>query len=115
MNNVDCGMNGVTNGGSNMGWIAEAYADLSVCMAEVDNLVNTPRSEMGTNEGTLNRVRELCAEHRKLTRSNQAGLAAIRYAAGHPSHHDFLRCWLDGQFEIIRKEYPDAPEDVFIF
>ena len=41
---------------------------------------------------------------------------AIKYAL--KNHCDggieFLRCWMYGDFGAIRKEWPDAPEGVFV-
>jgi len=31
-----------------------------------------------------------------------------------PDEMAFLRCWYEGDFEVIRREWPEAPETVFI-
>lgn len=42
--------------------------------------------------------------------------AAIAYALDFRTEcpMEFLRCWNGGDFEAIRAEWPDAPEEVFI-
>ena len=50
-----------------------------------------------------------------LNEDNNAAVAAIQFAL--KSDNDgliFLRLWNEGEFDIIRKEWPDAPEEVFI-
>lgn len=45
-----------------------------------------------------------------------AAVAAIEFSLATETDGgtDFLRCWFHGDFEAIRKEWPDAPEAVFI-
>lgn len=41
--------------------------------------------------------------------------AAIQYVLGLDDNHEtFLRLWLDGEFDVLRAEWPDIPDDVFI-
>ncbi|MDH2434733.1 hypothetical protein QCD60_29595 [Pokkaliibacter sp. MBI-7] len=45
-----------------------------------------------------------------------AAVAAIEYALQLGSGDDglvFLRCWSEGEFDVIRAEWPEAPEEVF--
>jgi hypothetical protein len=46
--------------------------------------------------------------------TQDAALAAINYAIQTECGIDFLRCWTEGDFVTIRKEWPDAPEAVFV-
>ena len=46
--------------------------------------------------------------------SNPAG-AAIQFALADEDGMLFLRLWNEGNFDVIRREWPDAPEDVFIY
>lgn len=46
--------------------------------------------------------------------SPDAAVAAIEYALRTDEGLEFLRCWQHGDFAAIRKEWPDAPEAVFI-
>lgn len=41
-------------------------------------------------------------------------LAVIQYALKDEDGLLFLRYWNEGDFQAIRKEWPDAPEEVFI-
>lgn len=43
-----------------------------------------------------------------------AAVAAMKYAVGADEGMAFLTCWLHGEFDAIRKEWPDAPEAVFV-
>lgn len=43
-----------------------------------------------------------------------AAIAAMKYALQADEGMEFLRCWLYGNFDAIRKEWPDAPEAVFV-
>lgn len=40
-------------------------------------------------------------------------LAAIQYTLKDEDGLVFLQCWNEGDFQAIRKEWPDAPEEVF--
>lgn len=42
-----------------------------------------------------------------------AALAAIEFAITCDEPASFLRCWLHGEFDTIRKEWADAPVTVF--
>lgn len=47
--------------------------------------------------------------------SNQnAAVAAIQFALKTGDGLEFLRCWNEGNFDAIRREWSDAPEAVFI-
>jgi antitoxin component of MazEF toxin-antitoxin module len=43
-----------------------------------------------------------------------AVLAAMKFAIRADEGMAFLQCWLHGDFDAIRKEWPEAPEAVFI-
>lgn len=40
--------------------------------------------------------------------------AAIEYALKDDSPMEFLRCWFEGDFEALRREWPKVPDEVFI-
>jgi len=44
---------------------------------------------------------------------NDAAVAAILFALDAESPMEFLRCWVHGGFDVIRKEWPEAPRTVF--
>lgn len=46
--------------------------------------------------------------------SGDAAVAAIEFAMQTDEGMNFLRCWIHGDFDVIRKEWPEAPEAVFI-
>ncbi|WP_421526870.1 hypothetical protein [Pseudomonas brenneri] len=57
--------------------------------------------------------------HAALVRANtdhgtDAAVAAIQFALETEEGLQFLRCWNDGDFDAIRDEWPEAPEEVFI-
>lgn len=45
---------------------------------------------------------------------NNPAIAAILFAINDEEGLDFLEAWVEGNFDYIRKEYPDAPEEVYI-
>lgn len=45
---------------------------------------------------------------------NDASIAAIQFALSAESGMTFLRVWNEGEFDTIREEWPEAPEEVFI-
>jgi len=46
--------------------------------------------------------------------NSDAAKAAIEFALSNGEGVQFLRLWNQGDFEVIRKEWPEAPEEVFI-
>lgn len=59
------------------------------------------------------------AEYASMVRANNdhgnhAAVAAIEFALKTEDGLQFLRCWNEGNFEAIRDEWPEAPEEVFI-
>lgn len=49
----------------------------------------------------------------KAERSNDAAIEAMKFALTADEGMAFLNCWLHGDFDSIRKEWPEAPEVVF--
>ncbi|EML2391440.1 TPA: hypothetical protein NIC13_005484 [Pseudomonas aeruginosa] len=47
-------------------------------------------------------------------RDTPAAVAAIQFALQDDEGMTFLRLWYHGEFDIIRREWPDAPGEVFI-
>lgn len=49
-------------------------------------------------------------------KNEDAAVAAIRFAVDHCGldAREFLHCWMYGDFDAIRSEWPEAPEAVFI-
>ncbi|MDD0981332.1 Lar family restriction alleviation protein [Pseudomonas shahriarae] len=45
---------------------------------------------------------------------NDAAVEAIQFALNNDEGLAFLRCWNEGDFQAIRDEWPEAPEEVFI-
>lgn len=43
-----------------------------------------------------------------------AAIEAMKYALRADEGMAFLQCWIEGDFAAIRKEWPDAPEAVFV-
>lgn len=46
--------------------------------------------------------------------AQNAAVAAIQFALETDEGMTFLRCWNQGDFDVIRREWPDAPKEVFI-
>ena len=45
---------------------------------------------------------------------NNPAAVAIEYALTDSEGMEFLRCWNEGDFDSIRREWGDVPEEVFI-
>lgn len=43
-----------------------------------------------------------------------AAIEAMKYALQADEGMEFLRCWMHGEFDAIRSEWPDAPESIFV-
>jgi hypothetical protein len=46
--------------------------------------------------------------------SKNPAVAAIEYAVFTDEPQAFLKCWLEGDWEAIRKEWPNAPEECYV-
>lgn len=46
--------------------------------------------------------------------NNNAAVAAIAYAIGDDECHTFLQLWSDGEFQTLRDEWDNVPNEVFI-
>ena len=46
--------------------------------------------------------------------TQNAAVAAIQFALETDDGMAFLCCWNEGNFEAIRREWPEAPEAVFV-
>ena len=49
----------------------------------------------------------------QLTERNNPAVAAIQYAIDDPFCKEFLQLWNEGDFDAIRKEWDDVPDEVF--
>ena len=45
---------------------------------------------------------------------SDSAVAAIEYALNNDEPEAFLRCWFEGNFDAIRREWENVPEEVFI-
>ncbi len=43
-----------------------------------------------------------------------AAVAAIQFALETDDGLSFLRLWNEGEFDVLRKEWPDAPEAIYV-
>lgn len=66
-------------------------------------------------DGELVELAEMTEAH---VRGNDSAVAAIQYAlsdnVGMGEGMDFLQLWNVGEFDTIRAEWPDAPDEIFI-
>jgi hypothetical protein len=76
----------------------------------LDELWASSQASVLTNRA----AREIERLNDELKYSGHAAVAAIAFALQDDDCKEFLRCWNDGNFEAIRNEWPDAPEEVFI-
>lgn len=45
---------------------------------------------------------------------NDSALAALKFALQADDGMTFLHCWMAGDFDAIRKEWPNVPDTVFV-
>jgi hypothetical protein len=58
---------------------------------------------------------ELSVAKEEVAQGNcDAAVAAIQFALHDDEGMQFLHLWNEGDFDVIRREWPDAPEEVFI-
>lgn len=50
----------------------------------------------------------------KQPHDNNAAVAAIQFALEDDEGLLFLRYWNEGEFDVLRREWPEAPEEVYI-
>lgn len=43
-----------------------------------------------------------------------AAVAAVQFALSADEGMEFLRCWNQGDFDVCRREWPEAPETVYV-
>lgn len=55
----------------------------------------------------------LRAENERLCKGLAATVAALEFAMNTDCHSAFIRLWLHGQFDELRKEWPEAPEAIY--
>lgn len=70
----------------------------------------TPESIIDTCEGNAIEERD------ELLRGAESYNAVIDYMLGKgymQEPMEFLRCWNEGDFDSLRKEWPDAPEEIY--
>lgn len=63
------------------------------------------------------RIDELEKELEESRKSDKCFNAVIRYMLGKgymESPLEFLRCWNEGNFEALREEWSDAPEEIYL-
>lgn len=55
-------------------------------------------------------------EHKEATMKTDPAVAAIEFALSRECEDpmSFLRCWNEGEFDSIRREWPEAPQAVFM-
>ena len=62
----------------------------------------------------MTKILEMAKAFEANAKRESAAIAAIQFALDVDEGMEFLRCWIQGDFDVIRKEWPEAPEAVFI-
>jgi hypothetical protein len=65
----------------------------------------------------VNRIDELEKEVEESRKADECWNAVISYMLGKgymESPLEFLRCWNEGNFDALREEWPDAPEEIYL-
>lgn len=68
---------------------------------------------LARERGVARRAHESDAALRARTPANTA-VAAIVFATQNAEGLEFLRVWLHGDWDAIRREWPEAPESVYV-
>lgn len=63
--------------------------------------------------GIHNKVQAVADELRESLTHQSAAVAAIQFALTDPEGMTFLRLWNEGEFDILRREWPEAPSEVY--
>ncbi len=74
----------------------------------VDELSTEYLCAMRHLPGWLERMKGKCMQ------TQNSAVAAIQFALETDDGLAFLRCWNEGNFEAIRREWPEAPVSVFV-
>lgn len=102
--------------------------------SDIDDLIGAHRSASafvqlamshgsGLTDSTCSTLRQLDSEIARVMGSintrncadpSNAPFAAMEFSLKEPKGKEFLRLWLDGNFDRIREEWPNAPEDVYL-
>lgn len=80
--------------------------DVATELAEADTQAVVLARNAEFNKTHMDSVEKACKP--------DPAVAAIEFALRTDEGMEFLRCWLHGEFLEIRKEWPDAPEAVFV-
>lgn len=65
----------------------------------------------------FDKLKEMREEVEDSRNSDECFNAVIRYILGKgycEEPLEFLRCWNEGNFEVLREEWPDAPEEIYL-
>ncbi|REC93313.1 hypothetical protein [Kushneria indalinina] len=62
----------------------------------------------------MTNILEMAKAFEANAKRDSAAISAIEFALDADEGMVFLRCWIQGDFDVIRKEWPEAPEAVFI-
>ena len=77
------------------------------------NLPNVPK-RIGTNLLTANEAEQMFEYVLDGVEEHSPGVAAIAYALEADDGLQFLQLWYEGEFNTIREEWPDCPQECFI-
>jgi len=61
----------------------------------------------------LNSLLDELAAAKKAANPENPSAAAIQFALSTEDSLQFLRLWNEGQFDVVRQEWPDAPAEIF--
>lgn len=92
--------------------------DRKSCWEEFKALVKSSKEREGELKAENERLREEVERLKEELEENNSypAVAAIEYALRHSLDEpmEFLRCWMGGDFDSLREEWNDVPDEVFI-
>jgi hypothetical protein len=97
-----------------LGWTLPEGVEMRLEVVPVGQLVGQRASiTVITEKGSTPDLGFLQEPGFSIVANDPAG-AAIQFALKDDDGMQFLRLWNEGEFDAIRREWPDAPEEVFI-
>lgn len=97
-----------------LGWILPEGVDMRLEVVPVGQLAGQRASiTVITEKGSTPDLSFLQEPGFSIVANDPAG-AAIQFALNDDDGMQFLRLWNEGEFDTIRREWPDAPDEVFI-
>ena len=97
------------------GQVAPPSAPVGVegLLADLETIWHSVSDDKETN-AAYQRLKSALTQQTAAAHEPCAAVAAIQFALNDPEGMTFLRLWNEGEFDALRREWPDAPSEVYI-